>query len=127
MIEKRNKIANYYDRELNNINYIKPLKKGQNVLHNYYKYLAFLDPRFDREKFKEKLRAFGVRCGGEVYWPPLHLQPIFQKLLGTRKGDFPMAEDACSRIVSLPMYTQMTLEETEYVIENIKRVLSQKL
>ena len=127
MIEKRNKIANYYDGELNNIDYIKPLKKGENVLHNYYKYLAFLDPRFDREKFKERLRALGVRCGGEVYWPPLHLQPIFQKLLGTRKGDFPMAEDVCSRIVSLPMYTQMTLEETEYVIENIKGVLSQKV
>lgn len=125
MIEKRNKIATYYDRELNNINDISPLKKSQNVLHNYYKYLAVLDPRLSRDKFKEELRAHGVRCGGEVYWPPLHMQPIFKKLLGTRKGDFPMAEDVCSRMIALPMYTQMTSEETEYVIEIIKKVLSQ--
>lgn len=123
MIEKRNKIAKYYDYELSKIDGIKPLDKPQNALHNYYKYVALLDQGIGREKFKERLRAEGVRCGGEVYWPPLHLQPIYQKLLRTRKGDFPIAEDVCSRMVALPMYTQMTLEETEYVIKNVKETL----
>lgn len=125
IIEKRNNIAKYYDNELSKINSIKPLKKPKNTVHNYYKYVALLDQGIDREKFKERLRARGVRCGGEVYWPLLHMQPIYQKLLGTRKGNFPIAEDVCSRMVALPMYTQMTIEEAEYVIQNIKEVLSE--
>jgi perosamine synthetase len=125
IIEKRNKIAKYYDHELNEIVGIKPLTKPKNILHNYYKYVALLGQGFDRENFKEKLRAHGVRCGGEVYWPPLHMQPIYQKLLGTGKGDFPIAEDVCSRMVALPMFPQMTMQEAEYVVQNITEVLSE--
>jgi len=125
IVEKRNEIAKYYDNELNKINGIKPLEKPKNVLHNYYKYVALLDPGVDRQKFKESLRSRGVRCGGEVYWPPLHMQPIYQKILGTRKGDFPTAEDTCSRMIAFPMYTQMTFEEAEYVVQNVKEVLSE--
>jgi len=124
IIEKRNKIAKYYYHELTRIEGIKPLKNPQNILHNYYKYVALLDQEIDREKFKERLRARGVRCGGEVYWPPLHMQPVYKKLLDTKKGDFPIAEDVCSRMVALPMYTQMTIEKAEYVVQNVKEVLS---
>jgi dTDP-4-amino-4,6-dideoxygalactose transaminase len=103
---------------------IRPLAKPQNSVHNYYKYVAILDQGVNRDRFKERLKALGVRCGGEVYWPLIHLQPIYQKLLGTRKGDFPMAEDVCSRMVALPIYPQMTMEDAEYVIQRIKEVLS---
>lgn len=124
MIEKRNRIADYYDHELNKFSEIKPLGKARNITHNYYKYVVILDQGIDRERFKERLRDLGVRCGGEVYWPPVHLQPFYQKLLGTRKGDFPKAEDVCSRMVALPIYSQMTMEEAEYVIQKIEEVLS---
>ncbi len=124
IIDKRNKTARYYDHELDKIDGIRPLSKPRNSVHNYYKYVAILDQGVNRESFKERLRALGVRCGGEVYWPPIHLQPLYQKLLGTRKGDFPRAEDVCGRMVALPIYPQMTVEESEYVIEKIKKVLS---
>lgn len=125
IIKRRNKIAKCYDQALSKMSSIEPLKNPPNILHNYYKYVALLDHGIDREKLKESLRTHGVRFGGEVYWPPLHMQPIYQKLLGTRKGDFPMAEDVCSRMVALPMYTQMTIEEAEYVVQTIKEVLSE--
>jgi len=124
IIEKRNKIANYYDHELKKFNGIKPLSKTQNTIHNYYKYVTLLDQGMNRERFKERLKASGVGCGGEVYWPPIHLQPLYQKLLGTRNRDFPIAEDVCSRMVALPIYPQMTMEEAEYVVQKIKKVLS---
>ncbi len=124
IIDKRNKTARYYDHELDKIDGIRPLSRPRNSVHNYYKYVAILDQGVNRESFKERLRALGVRCGGEVYWPPIHLQPLYQKLLGTRKGDFPMAEDVCSRMVALPIYPQMTMGEAEYVIQRIKEVLS---
>lgn len=125
IIERRNKLARFYDEALKNIDRIEPLKVPNGIRNCYYKYVCFLDSEIDRDKFKYKLEEKGVRCGGEVYWPPLHLQPIYQKLFGTRKGDFPIAEDVCSRMVALPIYTQMTMDEAEYVVENIKEVLSE--
>ena len=125
IIEKRNKIAQYYDEKLNLLNGIRPLMTSPNIVRNYYKYVAFLDSNIDREKFKEKLREKGVRCGGEVYWPPLHLQPVYRRLLGTNEGDFPMAEDVCRRMLCLPIYVQMTIEEAQYVIERVEETLSE--
>lgn len=125
IMERRKKIARFYDEELRNTDGIEPLKVPKEITNCYYKYVCFLDSGIDRDEFKHKLREKGVMCGGEVYWPPLHLQQIYQKLLGTRKGDFPIAEDVCSRMVALPIYTQMTVEEGEYVVHSIKEVLSE--
>jgi len=125
IIEKRNRIARYYDKELNKMNGIKPLEMPTNAVSNYYKYVAFLDREISRDEFKQDLREKGVKCGGEVYWPPLHLQPIYQKLLGAKRGNFPVAEEVCERMVCLPMYAQMNLEDAQYVIEKINETLSE--
>ncbi|MGQ9531125.1 MAG: DegT/DnrJ/EryC1/StrS family aminotransferase, partial [Candidatus Bathycorpusculaceae bacterium] len=125
IIKKRNEIAKYYDNKLSRISGITPLKTPSNIVNNYYKYVAFLDEDINREKLKEKLRAKGVRCSGEVYWPPLHLQPIYRKLLGTKEGDFPQAEDACKRMICLPLYAQMTTEDMQYVVEKLRETLAE--
>ena len=125
IIKKRNEIAKYYNKELSKINGITPLKTPQNIVNNYYKYIALLDDGIDREKLKEKLRTKGVRCSGEVYWPPLHLQPIYKQLLGTKEGDFPQAEKVCKRMICLPLYTQMTMEDTKFVVEKLRETLSE--
>jgi len=124
-IKRRNEIAHYYDENLSKISGIKPLRTPSNILNSYYKYVTFLSPEIPRDNFKQRLRERGVRCGGEVYWPPLHMQPVYQRLLKVKEGDFPVAEDVCKRMVCLPMYSQMTLSEAEYVVEQIREVLSE--
>ena len=123
MIRNREKIAEYYDQKMNEMDLIKPLKTNPNIVNNYYKYIAFLGSKINRDEFKQKLAKKGVICGGEVYWPPLHLQPIYQELLGTKEGDFPVTEDVCRRMVCLPMFSQMAPEESEFVIEKVAEVL----
>ena len=123
-IKRRNEIANYYDKELSKLKGIEPLRIPKNAVTNYYKYIAILSPEISRDDFKQKLREKGVRPSGEVYWPPLHMQPIYKRLLKVREGDFPVAEDVCRRMVCLPIYSQMSLEEAEYVVEKVKEVSS---
>jgi dTDP-4-amino-4,6-dideoxygalactose transaminase len=123
MIEKRNRIANYYDQKLNKMKGLTPLQKYPHIVNNYYKYTSLLSPELNKDKFKRKLADEGVMCGGEVYWPPLHLQPVYQATLGSKEGDFPVAEDVCRRMVCLPMFSQMTLDEAEYVIEKVAEAL----
>lgn len=124
-IKRRNEIATYYDNMLSKQSGIKPLRIPKKALSNYYKYVAFLPPEISRDEFKEKLRMKGVNCSGEVYWPPLHLQPIFKRLLRTRGEAFPVAEKVCKRMVCLPIYSQMTRDEAEYVVEKVQEVLKE--
>ena len=123
VIEGRRRIAAFYDRELARVSGIRPLKVPSGIYCNYYKYVAFLDESIDRDTFKARMAEYGVKCPGEVYWPPLHLQPIYKLLLGTKEGDFPRAEKACRRMVCLPIYASMSSEDAEYVISCVKRVL----
>jgi len=123
-IKRRNEIAHYYDEELCKMSRIKPLKIPRNALSNYYKYVVFLPPEISRDDFKQRLRQKGVKPSGEVYWPPLHMQPVYNRLLKVKMGDFPVAEDACRRMVCLPIYSQMTTDEAKYVMQNVKEVES---
>jgi len=125
IIKKRNKIAKTYYNEFKKISGIKPIETPFNILNNYYKYIVILDKDLDRDLVKQKLRERGVRCGGEVYWPPLHLQPLYQRLFGTREGDFPKAEDVCRRMICPPIYTEMSIEDVKYVIEKFEEVLAE--
>jgi dTDP-4-amino-4,6-dideoxygalactose transaminase len=123
-IKQRNEIARHFDKELSKTRGIEPLDVPKNALSNYYKYVAFLAPAISRDTFKQRLREKGVRLSGEVYWPPLHMQPIYKRLLKVKEGDFPMAEEACRSMVCLPIYSQMSMDEAEYVTEKVKDVLS---
>lgn len=57
-----------------------------------------------RVKKREELRRFLTDKGIEtaIHYPnPVHLVPAF-RFLGYKKGDFPVSESACSRVLSLP-------------------------
>jgi len=61
-----------------------------------------------------------------IYYPvPLHLQDVY-KDLGYRKGDLPYAEAACDNVISLPISPEMTTEEQDYIIAEIKRYMGAK-
>ncbi len=69
----------------------------------------------DRDGVQNRLKDAGVQT--MVYYPvPLHLQTVHADL-GYQKGDFPIAEDAATRCLSLPMYPELTLEDQNAVIE----------
>jgi dTDP-4-amino-4,6-dideoxygalactose transaminase len=70
-----------------------------------------------RDSVRERLGTEGVQTG--IHYPvPLHLQPAY-KDLGYGPGDFPIAEAMAGRILSLPMFPQITVEQQEYVVERL--------
>ena len=69
----------------------------------------------DRDAVVGKLNAEGVGAG--VHYPaPVHLTAAFGHL-GHRRGDFPHAEDAADRMLSLPLFPQITAEQQQRVVE----------
>jgi perosamine synthetase len=51
-----------------------------------------------------------------VHYMPLHLHPIFKNT----KVDVPVAEKVWKRLVTLPLYPDMTNEEVEHVVKTVK-------
>jgi dTDP-4-amino-4,6-dideoxygalactose transaminase len=74
-----------------------------------------------REHVLRCLHEHGVQAG--IHYPvPVHLQPAFRDL-GYAPGDFPVAEAAAARILSLPIYPQITVEQQQKVAEVIRYAL----
>ncbi len=65
----------------------------------------------EREAFQQEVKSFGIPT--TVHYPEaLHLQPAFANL-GGKAGDFPVAESAASRVVSLPMHAYLSEDDVQ--------------
>lgn len=121
-IASRNTIAKVYDEAIDRIGFER-IVTPPNHVNNYYKYTFFLPKSLDRDKFKAMCREQGVAYGGEVYWPPLHLQPAFAEFID--KGvHFDVSEEWGRRMVNPPMFSQMTSAQADRVVEVTAKVLS---
>jgi dTDP-4-amino-4,6-dideoxygalactose transaminase len=121
-IASRNAIAKVYDEAIDRIGFER-IVTPPNHVNNYYKYTFFLPKSVDRDKFKAMCREQGVAYGGEVYWPPLHLQPAFAEFIDKR-AHFDVSEEWGRRMVNPPMFSQMTPAQAERVVEVTTKVLS---
>jgi len=59
----------------------------------------------------------------EIHYPiPVHLQKAASGL-GYKAGDFPVAESQADRILSLPIYPELTKKKLQYITENIRKFI----
>ena len=78
----------------------------------------------NRDNVQLKLKEQGIPTA--VHYPvPLHLQECFE-YLGHKKGDFPIAEQISSKIMSLPMNPYISDEEIVYIKKSIDQILGEK-
>jgi dTDP-4-amino-4,6-dideoxygalactose transaminase len=91
---------------------------GERVDHLLVVYVA------DRDAVRTRLEERGVHTA--VHYPlPIHLQKPYQAL-GYRRGDFPHAESACERVISLPLYPEMTDEQAAYAAKTLREIVGEK-
>ncbi len=86
--------------------------------HIFHLYVIETDKRRQVQKF---LSARGIATG--IHYPiPIHMQEAC-KDLGYRHGDFPATEAAADRILSLPMYPELSEKQGEYVASTLLEAL----
>ena len=120
IVQKRMAIARTYDAAFDHHNFLKPFPLPNGATCGYYKYPLLVDTAARRKELGDYLEKAGVATGSS-YWPTVHLQPVYKKEFGYKEGDFPVAEDILSRVITLPMYVGMTDGEVVYVIDAIKK------
>lgn len=112
--ERRRAIAALYTSELAGAGVELPQEQpyARAVFHLYV-------IRHDRrDALQAALKERGV--GTLIHYPiPLHLQPCFADL-GGQPGDQPVVERECQRILSLPMYPELTDEQVRYVARAVR-------
>lgn len=91
-----------------------PVESGDRHIYNQF----VISVAHGRDELRAFLASAGV--GSEIYYPvPLHLQECFG-YLGYGPGQMPAAEAAAASTLAIPVYPEMTREEQEYVVGQIR-------
>jgi dTDP-4-amino-4,6-dideoxygalactose transaminase len=113
--EARRTNAARYDELLAEIPQVDRVSEAPFTRSAYHLYVILVENRDDLQKY---LQEKGISTG--LHYPlPLHLQKAYAHF-GYKKGDFPIAESAAERLLSLPMYPELTEEQIDYVCSSIK-------
>jgi aminotransferase EvaB len=89
--------------------------RPSNVKQVYHTYVIRVR---DRDALLANLLEHGIDA--KVHYPiPLHLQKA-SAYLGYHQGDFPVCEEDCKTIISLPVHQHLTSDELEYMISHVR-------
>ncbi|HEV2690974.1 MAG TPA: UDP-4-amino-4,6-dideoxy-N-acetyl-beta-L-altrosamine transaminase [Bryobacteraceae bacterium] len=62
--------------------------------------------------------------GVNVHYVPVHLHPYYRSQFGYRGGEYPVAENAYQRLISLPMFHAMSDRDVEDVVAAVRKVMA---
>jgi dTDP-4-amino-4,6-dideoxygalactose transaminase len=119
-VESRRRLAALYNQLLPDT-VIKPVEPP-GYHHVYHLYVIRSQ---ERDALQAHLKEHGV--GTAIHYPiPVHLQPFYSNGVDKR-GRFPVAEKICKEILSLPMYPELTKEQINHVVANIREFMTEKV
>lgn len=117
--EARKQAARWYDERLADL----PVKRPATAPGADPVYHLYVIEVEERDRCLEYLRANGVMA--QVHYNGIiHLQECY-KDLGYKPGDFPVAERAQKRILSLPIFPEITEAQVDRVVQVLSEFLSQ--
>jgi len=112
--EKRRKLANYFMTHLSGFQFTLPYirKDNESVFH------LFVIKVKRRNELLTYLYSKGIQAG--VHYPvPVHLQPAYKGKIKI-SSDMSITEGLANKIISLPMYPELTLKDAELVVQTLK-------
>ena len=113
----RYKVADGYSDSFSNAGWITPPHESQFSTHVYHQYTLKLSDGIDRNGLVDYLASFEIPS--MIYYPvPNHLQKAYS-YFGYQTGDMPNTEDLCSRVISLPIHTEMSDEQLKFIVDKV--------
>lgn len=117
---RRNEVATFYDAHLEGISGLNVPVRSAFSTHVFHQYTIRVQGQ--RDVLKVWLEERGVPT--MIYYPvPLHLQNAYRKD-DAPEGMFPVTEHLSKTVLSLPIHTEMTAEEMQYITESIRKFFS---
>ncbi len=114
--QARRTAAALYKELLADADHVVTPREGADRTHVYHLYVI---QHPHRDALMTHLREQGVSAG--LHYPtPVHLQPCYE-FLKVPRGSLPVTESLASRVISLPMYPELTREQIEFVCDSVKQ------
>lgn len=115
-INSRTQLADFYDKAFNGNKKITTPYRAPYSKHVFHQYTLQLND-VDRTGLKEFLASKGIPA--MIYYPvPGHKQKMFEQF-NSAQTVLPTTDWLTERVISLPMHTEMTQEQMEYIVENV--------
>ena len=115
-VAARQAAADFYDQKLSGISELIIPARASYSSHTFHQYTIQVPEK--RDELQKFLGDKGIPS--MIYYPnPLHLQEAYQ-YLGYKKGDFPVSEKLSEQVLSLPMHTELTDEQLDFITSAIR-------
>lgn len=95
----------------------------EHAWHLYMLRLHLSQLHIDRSQFADELKRRNI--GISVHFIPLHLHPYYREMYGFHPNDFPVAYREYQREISLPIYSKMSDEDVQCVIDAVTGIVEQ--
>lgn len=121
-IDARIKAAHYYNEAFKEIPQITTPFVAEYSDHGFHQYTIKLSGA-NRAELQAYLADKGIPSN--IYYPvPVHLQKGYTDY-GMNEGDLPTTESLTAQVLSLPIHTELTTEQLEYITKNIIKFISE--
>lgn len=118
--DSRQKAAKFYDEAFERNPYLEIPKVNLKSMHVFHQYTLKIN-NLNRDLLKTYLEDNGIPA--MVYYPiPLHLQKAY-KSKRYKEGYFPIAEELCQKVISLPMHTELTEEQLDFISKTVNNFM----
>jgi perosamine synthetase len=123
---QREAIAEFYFDEFAGTSEIELPVWDENRINSWHLYpirLKLDELSISRNQFMEKLKSAGVGCS--VHWRPLHMHPLYIERFGWREADLPAASHLWETLVSIPIFSAMSVSEMRHVVGTVKEICTE--
>lgn len=116
-ISRRQEVADRYDREFSDLSGLEIPARDKASTHVFHQYTIKIETG-ERDRLKEFLATKNIPS--IVYYPVAqHLQKAYEAF-AYKEGSFPVSEQLCKKVLSLPIHTQMKEDDLTYICEHVK-------
>ena len=123
-LERRREIVGHYSKAFANLTGVStPIERPdvRSAWHIYPIRIQLENLTVGRREIFEALRAENLNVN--VHYIPVHLHPYYRERFGYEGGEYPIAEDAYERLITLPLFHSMTDQDVGDVVTAVTRVI----
>jgi dTDP-4-amino-4,6-dideoxygalactose transaminase len=125
-IAKRSEIARFYNAAFAEVEeIITPALVPWDHRHAWHLYTPLIRIEklsIDRDRFMEELKKANIGTG--LHFKAVHHHPYYRRTLNIAPGELVNADYASDRIMSLPLFPRMTMDDARDVVEAVKNVIA---